>query len=192
MGMETCAAWTAKLLITATLLGGYATHPAAPKVTPLPAANLAAEFCFSACRARGAYLPDRGILLDNALDLDGNPADRAILLHELIHYLQDITGRFAAESACDRWRDREIEAYHVQDRYLGRYNMGAGNVSAALEVGPPNCRTGSPDAPPQAQLSGIANTMQLTIVSAERVFELLDEPEETPDAENAIVIARQQ
>jgi ATP-binding cassette subfamily B multidrug efflux pump len=42
---------------------------------------------------------------------------------------------------------------------------------------------------PITQLSGIANTIQLTIVSAERVFELLDEPEETPDAPAATVIA---
>src|SRR5437764_3178043 len=42
---------------------------------------------------------------------------------------------------------------------------------------------------PITQLSGIANVIQLTMVSAERVFELLDEPEETPDAVNAQVIA---
>jgi ATP-binding cassette, subfamily B, multidrug efflux pump len=42
---------------------------------------------------------------------------------------------------------------------------------------------------PITQLSGIANVIQLTIVSAERVFELIDEPEETPDAEDAKVIA---
>ena len=42
---------------------------------------------------------------------------------------------------------------------------------------------------PITQLSGIANMIQLTIVSAERVFELLDEPEETPDAANATTIA---
>jgi ATP-binding cassette subfamily B protein len=41
---------------------------------------------------------------------------------------------------------------------------------------------------PITQLSGIANTIQLTIVSAERVFELLDEPEEAPDAPNAVAI----
>jgi ATP-binding cassette subfamily B protein len=35
---------------------------------------------------------------------------------------------------------------------------------------------------PITQLSGIANVIQLTLVAAERVFELLDEPEETPDA----------
>jgi ATP-binding cassette subfamily B protein len=42
---------------------------------------------------------------------------------------------------------------------------------------------------PITQLSGIANTIPLTMVSAERVFELLDEPEETPEAENAMVLA---
>ncbi len=42
---------------------------------------------------------------------------------------------------------------------------------------------------PITQLSGISNVIQLTIVSAERVFELLDEPEETPDSENAKAMA---
>lgn len=42
---------------------------------------------------------------------------------------------------------------------------------------------------PITQLSSIANTIQLTISSAERVFELLDEPEETPDPVDAPVIA---
>jgi ATP-binding cassette subfamily B protein len=42
---------------------------------------------------------------------------------------------------------------------------------------------------PITQLSGIANMIQLTIVAAERVFELLDEPEEQPDAADATTIA---
>ena len=41
---------------------------------------------------------------------------------------------------------------------------------------------------PITQLSGIANTIQLTVASAERVFELLDEPEEPADTPNATVI----
>ena len=45
---------------------------------------------------------------------------------------------------------------------------------------------------PITQLASISNTIQLTIASAERVFELLDETEETPDAENAPVIAEPQ
>jgi len=42
---------------------------------------------------------------------------------------------------------------------------------------------------PIMQLSSIANTIQLTLASAERVFELLDEPEEGPDPVNARAIA---
>ncbi len=42
---------------------------------------------------------------------------------------------------------------------------------------------------PITQLSGIANTIQLTAVAAERVFELLDEPEEQADDPGAAVIA---
>jgi ATP-binding cassette subfamily B multidrug efflux pump len=42
---------------------------------------------------------------------------------------------------------------------------------------------------PITNLSGIANTIQLTIVSAERVFELLDEPEEVADAPGSKTIA---
>jgi len=42
---------------------------------------------------------------------------------------------------------------------------------------------------PITQLSGIANTIQLTVASAERVFELLDEPEEPPDPAAATVLS---
>jgi ATP-binding cassette subfamily B protein len=41
---------------------------------------------------------------------------------------------------------------------------------------------------PITQLSGIANMIQLTVVAAERVFELLDEPEEVPDAPDAVAL----
>jgi ATP-binding cassette subfamily B protein len=43
---------------------------------------------------------------------------------------------------------------------------------------------------PITQLSGIVNVIQLTMVSAERVFELLDEPEEPPDVSDAKTIGR--
>ncbi len=43
---------------------------------------------------------------------------------------------------------------------------------------------------PISQLSGIANSIQLTVVAAERVFELLDEAEETPDSPTAVALTR--
>jgi ATP-binding cassette subfamily B protein len=63
-----------------------------------------------------------------------------------------------------------------------RRSIAIGDVQAFIQYG-------RQFSMPIAQLSGMANTIQLTIVSAERVFELLDEAEETPDAEDAKVIA---
>src|SRR4029079_3146477 len=64
---------------------------------------------------------------------------------------------------------------------VARGSIACGYVQAFVQYG-------RPFSMPITQLSGIANMIQLTIVSAERVFELLDEPEATPDAENARVI----
>jgi len=63
-----------------------------------------------------------------------------------------------------------------------RRSIAIGDVQAFIQYG-------RQFSMPIAQLSGIVNVIQLTIVSAERVFELLDEPEETPDAANAPVMA---
>ena len=56
-----------------------------------------------------------------------------------------------------------------------------GNVQAFIQY----CRQFSM---PITQLSSIANQIQLTIVASERVFELLDETDETPDAADAVVL----
>jgi ATP-binding cassette, subfamily B, multidrug efflux pump len=63
-----------------------------------------------------------------------------------------------------------------------RRSISIGDVQAFIQYG-------RQFSMPIGQLSGIANMIQLTIVSAERVFELLDEPEEVPDPANAKVIA---
>jgi ATP-binding cassette subfamily B protein len=63
-----------------------------------------------------------------------------------------------------------------------RGSMAIGDVQAFIQYG-------RQFSMPITQLSGIANTIQLTAVAAERVFELLDEPEEAPDAADAVVLA---
>jgi ATP-binding cassette subfamily B protein len=62
-----------------------------------------------------------------------------------------------------------------------RRSIAIGDVQAFIQYG-------RQFSMPITQLSGIANMIQLTIVSAERVFELLDEPEETADAPDAAVM----
>jgi ATP-binding cassette subfamily B protein len=63
-----------------------------------------------------------------------------------------------------------------------RRSIAIGDVQAFIQYG-------RQFSMPISQLSGIANMIQLTIVAAERVFELLDEPEETPDAAAATAVA---
>lgn len=43
---------------------------------------------------------------------------------------------------------------------------------------------------PIGQTASIANVIQSTVASAERVFEVMDEPEETPDSENVINLSK--
>jgi len=112
-------------------------------------AVLAKRFCDGPCGIKGAYIHGEGVLLAAGLDIDANPMDRSVLLHELVHYLQDVNGRFAKDGPCDRWKEREIEAYTLQDSYLSRYNMGLGGaMQAALQALPVGCTlaSDSPDA----------------------------------------------
>jgi hypothetical protein len=126
-------AWLGKLLVTAALLAGYSAPDHPPNLRVLPGAELSARVCNGACPARGAYIAGGGVLLSDGLDMD-DPMDRSVLVHELVHYLQDLSGRFADEPACKRWRDREAEAYAVQDKYLERYNLGVGPHDAEYSL----------------------------------------------------------
>jgi hypothetical protein len=40
------------------------------------------------------------------------------LLHELVHYLQDVSNELASAEPCDRWYRREQEAYAIQKQFL--------------------------------------------------------------------------
>jgi ATP-binding cassette subfamily B protein len=65
---------------------------------------------------------------------------------------------------------------------VARRSLAIGEVQAFIQYG-------RQFSMPITQLSGIANMIQLTVVAAERVFELLDEVEESPDPAHATVIA---
>jgi len=134
--------WIERLLATATVLGGYPPAAPLPLVTVIARNELSARVCGGSCAARGAFIPGRGVFIINGLEIETDPQDRSVLLHELVHYLQELNGRYADESACDRFRDRELEAYRLQDEYLSRYGLGVGSQAASLEWQPAACRDG--------------------------------------------------
>lgn len=93
-------------------------HLPAVQLKPLP--ELQAMVCRGgACQLRGFYMPRRGVFLNDTLDIRNDVVARSVLLHELVHHVQEVSGRFnSVPHACDRWWSREKEAYEIQNAYL--------------------------------------------------------------------------
>jgi hypothetical protein len=90
-----------------------------PRVYRVPHAELERYVCGTNCRIQAWYKPGDGIFLDDTLQPETNLFHRSILLHEMVHYFQDQNGEYASMDPCDRWFHRELDAYTVQNRYLG-------------------------------------------------------------------------
>jgi hypothetical protein len=58
------------------------------------------------------------VFIEQSLDFRKDPRARAVLLHELVHHVQMLTGRFDSMPGCQAWYAREREAYAVQNEYL--------------------------------------------------------------------------
>jgi len=74
--------------------------------------------CTEQCEVLGWYAGGSTIYLDDRLDPLGNMWDRGIVVHEIVHYLQEEAGAFDALAACRRWLEREDEAFAVQRQWL--------------------------------------------------------------------------
>jgi hypothetical protein len=132
----------AELLIFVVGATGYHGTPAAPTVLPVARPVLEQRVCGKPCPVFALFDPDQGILVDDRLDLSGNPAAQSVLLHELVHYLQwRATGRTAR--TCDEWLAREREAYRIQFRWLATLPAEWGNVALPRpNLSHVRCRTG--------------------------------------------------
>ena len=89
-----------------------------PPVHRVPHEKIEALTCGRKCAALATYRPGEGIYLDEALDPETNIFARSVLLHELVHYVQDVSRELASTEPCDRWVRREQEAYAIQKRFL--------------------------------------------------------------------------
>ncbi|HLF59156.1 MAG TPA: DUF6647 family protein [Alphaproteobacteria bacterium] len=111
-------------VIVASLLAWIGAHtnytvPAgAPMVALVPHAFIAELACAEECPALGVYPDGNVVYIDQDLQIDTNVCAQSVLLHELVHYLQDRDGRFLNVPPAIRSRLREHEAYAVQQAYL--------------------------------------------------------------------------
>ena len=67
------------------------------------------------CKVQGWY-NDAGIVYISE-DIKGADNETGVIVHEFVHYLQDISGKFDTHSCIDSL-ERETEAYAIQNKYL--------------------------------------------------------------------------
>jgi hypothetical protein len=102
----------------------YRADGALPHVFQLPQHLLEERVCDEPCDVRAAYVPHEGIYLSGNLDPLREPPDRAVLLHELVHYLQQGHSKFVGMAPCERERTKEVEAFAIQNAYLEQLGIG--------------------------------------------------------------------
>lgn len=101
-----------------------------PNVAQVTHQELERHACGGKCTmVEAAYVPQEGIFVDSRLDPLNNEMDRSILLHELVHHVQAVTGRYADLNACERRQKEESEAFAIQNGYLASVRSG---LSVAL------------------------------------------------------------
>ncbi len=118
-------ALTRHLLRAASRLSKYRMPEASPMVSRVTRLELEARACPQGggrCGVSALYLPELGILMAEDLKPETNLFQRSILLHEVVHYLQDVGHELLSASLCERWYQRELEAYAVQKQYLVSIN----------------------------------------------------------------------
>ena len=109
------------LMSWAATLSGYPRPTALPDIVMVSHSYLVAEACGGhECKVLGWYPPGQKIFLDERLD----PADglyaSSIVVHEMVHFLQQQSGHFEAGFSCALALEREREAYAVQREFLLR------------------------------------------------------------------------
>lgn len=114
-----------KLLDTITKLSDYTKPEGRPPIHKVPRAEIERTICHGPCQVKAWYLPDEGIFIDDALTPESDLVHRSILLHELVHFLQDVNAEGASMDDCERWLHREQEAYRLQNHYLSLVGDGA-------------------------------------------------------------------
>lgn len=101
----------------------YPVPRAEPEIHSVALEVMQQKICGKPCAVKAFYHPEWGVYLDEKLDLEGSAFDRSVLLHELVHYLQNTTGRFEKMPvSCERNYLAEIEAYKIQNLYLASVN----------------------------------------------------------------------
>jgi hypothetical protein len=127
-------------------LSKYTVPDSVPPVHRVPHAKIEDLVCGGKkCAALAAYAAGEGIYIDDALEPETDVFARSVLLHELVHYVQDVSNELVGADPCQRWSRREQQAYAIQMRFLSLAEsesvvaayIGSTGVTCPPKVGKP-------------------------------------------------------
>ncbi len=75
------------------------------------------------CRVWGWFPPGETIYLDERLDPEHDLLGSSVVVHEMVHYLQHLSGKYHAPYSCEESVALEREAYQAQRDYLLAYGV---------------------------------------------------------------------
>ena len=120
------------LLGTIAKLSKYSKPNGRPLIFKVSRSEIERTMCRVPCPVKAWHVPGEGIFLDDSLTPETNLVHRSILLHELVHYLQEVNAEGASMDECERWLHREREAYRLQNQFLAQVgNSSSYNVMLA-------------------------------------------------------------
>jgi hypothetical protein len=124
----------ARLLAWTVANSGLPAPPQPPVIEYRPTAYFTEQVCEGRidCSAKAIYLDGTNtIVLNEAVRELKDLHARALLVHEMVHYLQDASGKWT-EKNCDSWLEREHQANRLQFHY---FSVNGGNpFSHAMPV----------------------------------------------------------
>lgn len=125
------------LLMWAVSLSSYPEAAKLPELIAIPHAQLEATLCnHEQCNAVAYYDHHADIVYyDQNLDLENSLIAKSFIVHELVHYLQDQSGKMKHfPLSCEAHISLEREAYQVQQRYLSEHQTVTHHIDMAIHL----------------------------------------------------------
>lgn len=114
----------AVLLAWAVTLTGYPMPDHPPQISMVPQSYLRLAACGGhQCKVIGWFPPGETIYLDDRLDPELDLIGSSVVVHEMVHYLQHLSGKHPAPYSCEESLAMEREAYQAQRDYLLAYGV---------------------------------------------------------------------
>ena len=110
------------LLNWAAYLTGYQVSESKPKLEFRPHQFFVDNACYGnqKCKVVGWYNDEGVVYIDDKLNALNSRFERSLVVHEFVHYLQHISGKFET-GTCEDFVSREREAYATQREFIMAY-----------------------------------------------------------------------